>query len=479
MRPEEDPLDQPILGFSEDGPFTIRDSFEGVQIFGGIGSGKTSGSGALFARAYLVAGYGGLVLTAKVDETDLWRRYAEETGRTDDLVIIGPDAANRFNFLDYEEKHPDSAVGLSENLVRLLETVTGCVHGKGRAAHSDDQFWENEYHKLLRNSIELLRFAGRPVTLENIHKVILSAPLSAENLADEEWLAESFNQQMIGEANARDTEGELSPEDSHDYRQTLDFWLKDFPFQHEKTRATVISMFTGVSDVFLRGILYRIFGTTTTVTPEASLDGKIIILDLPEKRFHELGIAAQSLFKFCWQRAIERRKIDSDSLPLFLWMDESQLFVNKHDVIFQTTSRSAGVATVFLTQNIPNYYAALGGETASKAFVDSLLGNMATKIFHNNSCAVTNQYAAELFAKNWRNVPSHGSSSAEGKMTFNENSSQHLEYTVLPREFTTLATGGPQNGFCVEGIVYRGGRSFASSGRNALMSDFHQQSRPS
>jgi hypothetical protein len=39
-----DPLHQVILGFSEDDPFTIRDSFEGVQIFFCIGSGKTCGN---------------------------------------------------------------------------------------------------------------------------------------------------------------------------------------------------------------------------------------------------------------------------------------------------------------------------------------------------------------------------------------------------------------------------------------------------
>jgi hypothetical protein len=46
---EEDPLERTLLGFSEDDPFTIRDSFEGVQIFGGIGSGKTSGRTAPWA----------------------------------------------------------------------------------------------------------------------------------------------------------------------------------------------------------------------------------------------------------------------------------------------------------------------------------------------------------------------------------------------------------------------------------------------
>src|ERR1019366_4608194 len=68
--------------------FTIRDSSAGVLINGTNGSGKSSGSGALLARAYLRAGYGCLVLCVKTDEADLWRRYASETGRTDDLIFF-------------------------------------------------------------------------------------------------------------------------------------------------------------------------------------------------------------------------------------------------------------------------------------------------------------------------------------------------------------------------------------------------------
>jgi len=229
-----------------------------------------------------------------------------------------------------------------------------------------------------------------------------------------------------------------------------------------------------MSDVFLRGMLHRIFSTDTTVTPETSLDGKIIILDLPQKRFHEMGVTAQILFKFCWQRAVERRKIRDDSKPVFLWMDESQLFVNKHDVEFQTTSRSARVATVLLTQNLPNYYAALGGGPASQAFVDSLLGNMGTKIFHNNTCAKTNEYAAELFARDWQNVASMDTRNDDGRVVSTYSSRKELQYTVLPREFTNLATGGPKNGFLVEGIVHRAGRIFNKSKGNALKSVFSQ-----
>ena len=42
--------------------FRLADAFEGVVCFGSSGSGKTTGSGAAIARAYLAAGFGGLVL---------------------------------------------------------------------------------------------------------------------------------------------------------------------------------------------------------------------------------------------------------------------------------------------------------------------------------------------------------------------------------------------------------------------------------
>jgi hypothetical protein len=156
-------------------------------------------------------------------------------------------------------------------------------------------------------------------------------------------------------------------------------------------------------------------------------------------------------------------------------MDESQLFVNTHDVTFQTTSRSARVATVLLTQNLPNYYASLGGEKAAKSLVDSLLGNLTTKIFHNNTCAITNQYAADLFAKDWISLSSSGTSSSEGKLTTSQNRSDRLEYTVLPREFTGLAKGGPNNKYLVEGIVHQGGKTFNLSGSNAIKCIFSQR----
>src|ERR1019366_5209564 len=65
-------LDTPLLSLSPKDRFTLRDACNGVHIFGGIGSGKTSGSGKALAAAYLRGGMGGLVLCAKPEEVDLW-----------------------------------------------------------------------------------------------------------------------------------------------------------------------------------------------------------------------------------------------------------------------------------------------------------------------------------------------------------------------------------------------------------------------
>ena len=58
-------MDLQLLRWSKKDVFTINDAVASVGIFGATGSGKTTGSGAAIARAYLRAGFGMLVLCAK------------------------------------------------------------------------------------------------------------------------------------------------------------------------------------------------------------------------------------------------------------------------------------------------------------------------------------------------------------------------------------------------------------------------------
>jgi hypothetical protein len=128
-------LDEPLLRFGEGDVWTIRDTCEGTQIFGATGSGKTSGSGRALAEAFLRAGFGGLVLTVKPDETDLWIEYARRTGREASLLVFSPSKRRerfwhprtgemlRYNFLEHEACRPGEGAGLTENIVLMFSTV--------------------------------------------------------------------------------------------------------------------------------------------------------------------------------------------------------------------------------------------------------------------------------------------------------------------------------------------------------------------
>ena len=75
-------LDQPILMLSAADAVTIRTAVEGILITGAPGSGKTTCSGKQLAYGLLLTpNMGGLILTAKAEETDNWIRYAKACGR--------------------------------------------------------------------------------------------------------------------------------------------------------------------------------------------------------------------------------------------------------------------------------------------------------------------------------------------------------------------------------------------------------------
>jgi hypothetical protein len=136
------------------------------------------------------------------------------------------------------------------------------------------------------------------------------------------------------------------------------------------------------------------------------------------------------------------------------------------------------VCTVYLTQNLPNVYAAFGdGRGRSRA--DSLLGNLQTKIFHGNGDAVTNEWASKMIAQVWQSRTTVTGGSSLGRQGETENSgfsaAEQLAAQVLPVEFTTLAKGGPQNAFIVEGIVFQSGRVWNASRSNWLRTYFPQQ----
>lgn len=470
-------LNETIYHFNGDESFTIADACEGVQIFGGIGSGKTSGSGAALARAYLRAGFGGLVLCAKKDELATWLKYAEQTGREKSVLVFDTSGRFTFPFLQYEidRERNGGETAYTENLVRLFTTVYEAVSRSKDGGGGNQGYFIRAMQQLLRNAIDLSMIARGTVSVPLIHDIIMSAAKNKEEVQQDDWQSKSICWRLLLEGHAKPLDKWVK----HDFDTTANFWLEEFPNLHIETRSNVLSTLTTMMDIFLRRPFRQLFSEPPPdprqiVRPELSHKGIIILMNLPVKEYGDAGRAAQVVYKYLWQQAAERRNIQENPRPVFLWVDEAQNFATEYDMQFQATARSSRACTVYLTQNLPNYYAEMGGEH-SKYRVDSLVGNLQTKIWHANSDPSTNEHAANTIGKSWHKHASSGQSYGKESFNLSSNQNESFDYDVPPQAFTMLAKGGKvENDFEVEGIVFQNGRVWKNN-KTHLFSYFKQK----
>lgn len=471
------PDEHRLFGAGNDA-WRIKDACEGVVIFGATGSGKTSGSGQTLAREYLRAGFGGLVLCAKPDEPALWAEYASKMGRGSDLILFGTDSKWSFDFLEHESRRQGAGASLTENLVNLFTEIASIGAGSAPGSNSDP-FWERAMKSLVRNCVDLLAAAGAPVTLHNMFDVVRSAPTSVDLVKSEQWRQGSACWRHI--QTAKETLSGSGPK--IDFHEVTAYWLEHFPTLGDRTRSSIVAMFITLAEALMRSKMRELFCSGTTVAPEDILAGKIVVIDLPVKEWGEVGRIAAVLWKYCFQKTVERRKDNPNrqGRPVFLWADECQHFFSRHDALFQATARSSRAGTVYLTQSIPSLVAAVGAEQEGRALVDSLLSNLVTKIFHANSDATTNEYASKLIGKEIKRFGAAGRSVGNNpsgwlpNVTRSTSYSEQLDDILHPTEFSRLKRGGPENGYMVGAVIVQMGRTFGPEKQTWWHVNFNQR----
>ena len=485
-------FDDRILEFSNDprDQITLRDSLRACLIIGGTGSGKTSSSGRTYAKSLLKRGMGGVVLCAKPEERTHWEKMIKKCNREDDMIIFCEGSPYRLNPFQYEVTRKGKGAGATFNLVNLLMILYQMVRtitGQG-IANEGERFWDTALKRLVGRVIDLLKLAGEEVSITNMHAVVTSTLSKEERAAMddlmdgndetvimrklEKWGEVNFYIKCLCNATKRLIKESGSPRYdplNRQYHLVKNYFDREFALLAEKTKTIIVESFLGIVEPFLSGLLYEYFANETNIYPEWVEEGKIIILDFPIKEYMELGVMAQGIFKYLTQQALERRKFQEGDMPAFLWIDEAHFFLNsEYDQLFLTTSRSSGTCVCLITQNISNFYAAIGGRNP-KPKVDSLLGLLSVKIFHNNSDPVTNNFAADSICKHFKGV---GGISAGQYNNINLNQQYH--YQVDPREFTVLKTGGELNNYEAEAFITVAGKVW-SDGKNFKKVTFNQK----
>jgi hypothetical protein len=394
-----------LLEVSKHDAWTLDDAFMGTFICGGTGSGKSSGSGRSIAHAFLRAGFGGLVLCAKPDEADVWRRYCKETGREASLVVLGGKGDKCFNFLEYELARIDGGSSSTnfalEALLKVYEAMQIADGVKG-----DESFWRNSVRLLLSHSIDALYVAYGRLRFPELMAFIRSMAMNSKQFDDSQWRANSFHFQTMEQA-ARNIKTE-------EVKATLKVVASYFMGLYDldsKTKSNIFATLEAMVMDFQKGDLARIFCTNTNIVPEMSHHGAVIVLDFPLKIWQRGGQLAQHIFKYAWQRAVERRPIEEQTRPCFLWADEYQLFASSYDAEFQSTARSSRTCTVYMSQSVPALREAVKS-TIPKETIDALLNNFQTTIIHTCKDPTTQTWAAELIGKGlqWRHNETYSTS---------------------------------------------------------------------
>ncbi|MCP9749996.1 type IV secretory system conjugative DNA transfer family protein [Ferruginibacter sp. HRS2-29] len=481
--------------------YSVRDSIAHTLILGQTGSGKTSGSARFFSLKYLSMGYAGIVLTTKPDDKKQFIEYCKIVNRLDDLIVIGVGEKNYFNFLEYESTDKTNVKSYTSNVLEILKTAFQASEEQNES-YSDDPFWVSSRNMLVYNVLELCLLAYEKVSIKNIYDIVTSIPSSENTTPPDKKITGSFahavetarvkvNSQVETFLKQLDTDQRKALNEEHLMEAAIleaiqdakrlkavdRFFIQQYRDLSSKTRSIIDLSVSGFLFNLMQEPIYSLLcGHSSTVTPEDCLNnGKIVLIDLPVKLYDKAGRDAQILFKYCFQRAFEKRDVQQKSRPVFIIADEAQLFLHPKDADFQSTARSSHVAILYITQNLASFYSSMGG-AKYKEKVDYLLGNFNTIIFHANTHQETNKYASELLGYEEMVEESH-SENYSNNFSFGKSESKKLKPRVRPEEFVKLKSGTFENNYLVEAYMHIQSKPF-SNGLHFKKVTFHQNWMP-
>src|SRR6202167_527339 len=451
--PKNDILDTPILWLSDKDYLELRGLCEGTLITGAPGSGKTTTSGKKYAFGLLsVPGMGGLILTAKPEETRTWIGYAKACGREKDLIVFNAESGHCFDPLHYEWTRPGRGAGDLESIIDFFSTLSSI--GKKEVGRSHDPFWERGNEQLMRNIIKLLDLAGERISIVNIDRAIKSLPSHLNEHEEQAYQERAYCAQLLKALT--DRKDTLTPEQWDDLDFATQFIFRKWPSFDERPRSSLDMTWSGMADIFLFHPFNRLFcGGKCTFRPEDTMNGKLILCDFPMLEYgHETGRLINIILKLIFQRAWLRRDVSQSPNPVFLWQDEFQYFVTRRDNFFQQTCRGSRVAVVCLTQNILNLSEELG-EDQPGSKTKSFCGNLAVKIAHQQNEPDTSTFIADIIGKEYRYLDSYNAGGTEtGRANASVGGSQQLVHIIQPVEFTRLIKPDANNPYA-EAIVYQ------------------------
>lgn len=483
------PLDDVLFVWPDGTPFRVRDLLRSVEIKGITGSGKSSGSGNTLLNAIVAHPRSTLVIIGQKPEDkdnalDLFARH----GKLDRLIVIEEGGEHKCDFFDDELKSGRADARALTEFMGVLSEGQGAAQAGGR---ENDRFWRSLEDRIEYNAIEAVRQGTGNVTAPDLMEFIATAAygpaqLSNERLVDrhgnegespfETW-AKGFHYRTMMAAEKR----AKTPVESHDYQVFRNFWGREFVNMDDRTRSNGLAGVTGTLHTAVTGLCRQMTSTGSNVSPRMVDDGYSFFINFPISTYGPTGRYINAGWKYKIQKHILRRTWDTAGYFNVLFCDEFQESMTSLDANYLLQARSHGGCLVALTQTIHSEYSQLGGQ-AGQHKADMLIGNYGLHIYHLSD-PKTAQYASDLLGQRreiFVGVTPGTPRATFGGEIFGNNPasfsiSQQYQPVLQPRVLMSgLRTGGPANGYVVDGVVIRTGEPFRD-GNNYQFVEFYQK----
>jgi type IV secretory pathway TraG/TraD family ATPase VirD4 len=377
----------------------------------------------------------------------------------------------RFNFLDYEMQQGG---GHTRNITKTLTTIGETLRSSDTDNRESSDFWNREQERLIFNAVEIVKLGTGRVTAPDLHKFISGAAMTPQQFTSEEWLT-GFHNQCLKAA----WQKAKTPIEEHDFELAKEFWLGEFPSMADKTRSSILVGVMGILHCFNTGVVRELVSTSTNFTPNDLFAGKWLLIDMATSEWSDIGSFIAGGWKYLAQKAILRRVAGPDTNVVTCWADEAQTVLTSFDAHFLAQCRSHRGCMVYLSQSLPGYYAAIGGENGRHS-VDALLTNFHTKVFHALGDLETATWASGLVGRSLQTFTGGSITPGEGvydelmgRSRYSGNFNQSFESTLQANAFLHGRTGGEANGLMCDAFVIRSGEPFAS-GENWVQTTFSQ-----
>ncbi len=410
----------------------------GISICGQTGSGKTSYIKRLMIEVLSHRDVGCLWLCVKHDELENALNVFHLAGR--DCFVFRP-GETRFNVLRYVLTYwgPTAVADLLEKGDNLIN----------KGSQKEEAFWRAGFREGAIHAATVVHLArGKQAKLSDMHAFLASAPMSPAAAKSKDF-CDSVCWQLLeaAEANAKTDADERAVDDA------VRFFCEFLPTAGDKVVGSVVLRLVSLLAPFARGAMYEtVNADEDDFTPDDSLAGQCVTFDCPacassENQFIQLIVA---------QLFTDRAMIRPPTNYCALVTDEYHGVASPAaDTMAQSQFRSRKVMCVRAYQGLATLQTVMDEGLKGKHQAHSLISNLATHLYFQNSEKETQEFFSEQCGKRLATLAGGGTSNNEKEMVpqFSTQFSQQLLPRKLGTALINCKSGGAQHGYIVSGYV--------------------------